>query len=287
MVPTMSEQSRPLPMLLRLLGSSMVETIGSRSRPCILRRLALAPWLRLLVKKAETIGFFQVVNHGVPLELLELLKVAAHHFFGQPAEKKAMYLKEVSPSSMVKYGTSFVPEKEKALEWKDYVSMKFTNDADALEFWPNECKEVALEYIKASTKTVKKLLQALIGNLGVILDDSRLNALIVKTSLGNEEWIEIPPFHGALVINIGDTLQILNNGRYKSAEHGVLTTSVESRVSVPIFNSPLPWVNIGPLPELVACDEVARYREVVFEEYMKSFFSNSHDGKKSLDFAST
>ncbi|KAI3823881.1 hypothetical protein L1987_05326 [Smallanthus sonchifolius] len=223
---------------------------------------------------------------------------------------------------------------EKALEWKDYVSMRYTNDADALEFWPNECKEVALEYIKTSTKMVKKLLQALIGNLGVILDDSRLDALMgfrmvnmnfypaclnpeltvgvgrhsdmgtltvllqdgigglyVKksenTSLGNEEWIEIPPVHGALVINIGDTLQILSNGRYKSAEHRVLTTSVESRVSVPIFNSPLPRVNIGPLPELLARDEVARYREVVFEEYMNNFFSNSHDGKKSLDFAST
>ncbi|KAI5675256.1 hypothetical protein M9H77_06206 [Catharanthus roseus] len=89
---------------------------------------------------AEKFGFFQVVNHGVPLEILESLKVCAHGFFGQEPEAKAIYLKEVSPNSLVKYGTSFVPEK--ALEWKDYVSMAYTNDADALQHWPKQCKKV-------------------------------------------------------------------------------------------------------------------------------------------------
>ncbi|GJU72068.1 2-oxoglutarate (2OG) and Fe(II)-dependent oxygenase superfamily protein [Tanacetum coccineum] len=84
----------------------------------------------------------------------------------------------VSPSPMVKYGTRFIPEKEKALECKDYISMIYTNDDDAFEFWPNECKEVALEYIKTSTEMVKRLLHALMDNLGVKLDDSRLDALM-------------------------------------------------------------------------------------------------------------
>lgn len=93
-----------------------------------------------IARAAETLGFFQVVNHGVPLELLESLKEAAHRFFSQPPEKKAVYLKGLSPTPLVKYGTSFVPEKEKALEWKDYISMTYNNDSDALHFWPNECK---------------------------------------------------------------------------------------------------------------------------------------------------
>lgn len=96
--------------------------------------------VKAIAHAAETLGFFQVVNHGVPLKLLDSLKVSAHQFFSQPAEKKAAYLKAVSPSPIVKYGTSFVPEVEKALEWKDYISMVYTNDSDALEFWPNECK---------------------------------------------------------------------------------------------------------------------------------------------------
>lgn len=91
-------------------------------------------------RAAETVGFFQVVNHGVPLELLAAVKDRAHNFFDQPAEGKAVYLKGVSPSPLVKYGTSFVPEMEKALEWKDYVSMVYTNDTDAQQQWPKECK---------------------------------------------------------------------------------------------------------------------------------------------------
>ena len=94
----------------------------------------------LIAEAAERVGFFQVVNHRVPIEVLESVKSAAHEFFGQAPEKKAVYRKGVSPSPYVKYGTSFVPEKEKALEWKDYVSMVYTSDGEALEFWPNECK---------------------------------------------------------------------------------------------------------------------------------------------------
>ncbi|KAK9056385.1 hypothetical protein SSX86_027475 [Deinandra increscens subsp. villosa] len=293
--------------------------------------------VRSIVHASETLGFFQVVNHGVPLELLESLKVAAHKFFGQPAVKKAVYLKGVSPSPLVKYGTSFVPENEKALEWKDYISMMYTNDVDAREFWPNDLKEVALEYIKTSSEMVQKLLQTLIGNLGVTLDDSRFNELtgltlvnmnfyppcpnpdltvgvgrhsdagmltvLLQDGIGglyvkkgdqsaadstgdNEVWIEIPPAHGALVINIGDSLQILSNGRYISAEHRVRTTDIESRVSVPIFNTPLPEAKIGPFAEVVARDGVARYKEVIYEEYTKSYLEKSLDGKKSLVFAS-
>lgn len=93
-----------------------------------------------ITRAASTLGFFQVVNHGVPVELLETLKEAAHAFFGQSPEKKAAYCKGVSPSPLVKYGTSFVPEKEKALEWKDYVSMIYTSDAEALQQWPQGCK---------------------------------------------------------------------------------------------------------------------------------------------------
>ncbi|XP_076959384.1 scopoletin 8-hydroxylase-like [Bidens hawaiensis] len=288
---------------------------------------------KVITHAAETLGFFQVVNHGVPLELLDSLKAAAHSFFAQPVEKKAVYLKEVSPSPMVYYGTSFVPEKEKALEWRDYVTMPYTNDDDAFKYWPTEFKDVALEYLKTSTEMVKKLQQTLIKSLGVKPDDSRLDELVgfrvvnvnyyptcpspeltvgagrhsdmgmltvllqddigglfVKkgesASLEDEEWIEIPPIHGALVINIGDSLQILSNGRYKSAEHRVRTTSTKSRVSIPLFIAPLPIAKIGPLPELVARDGVSLYRDVAFHEYMDNFFGKSLDGKRSLDCAS-
>ncbi|RVW83467.1 Feruloyl CoA ortho-hydroxylase 1 [Vitis vinifera] len=288
----------------------------------------------LIAEAAERVGFFQVVNHRVPIEVLESVKSVAHEFFGQAPEKKAVYRKGVSPSPYVKYGTSFVPEKEKALEWKDYVSMVYTSDGEALEFWPNECKEVALEYLKASSSMVRRILEVLMEKLGVTLEESRMDGLIglkivnmnfyptcpnpdltvgvarhsdmgmltvllqdgigglyVKmeediTDAGKKgEWVEIPPIPGALIINVGDTLQILSNGKYKSAEHRVRTTSTQSRVSIPIFTLPRPNEKIAPMPQVVERDGVAHYREFVFEEYMNNFFGKAHEGKKSLDFA--
>ncbi|CDP17396.1 unnamed protein product [Coffea canephora] len=286
-----------------------------------------------IVRASETLGFFQVVNHGVPVDLLDSLKDAAHQFFAQPPESKAVFLKGISPSPLVKYGTSFAPDKEKALEWKDYVSMVYTNDSEALEHWPKDCKEMALDYMKSSIKMVRRLLEILFGYLGVEVDDSRVESLLglkmvnmnfypacpnpeltvgvgrhsdmgtftvlLQDGIGGlhvkvendtvegqkEDWLEIPPCPGALVINVGDALQILSNGRYKSAEHRVRTTNKQSRVSIPIFTVPRPTEKIGPLPQLVERDGVAHYKEVIFEDYMNNFFGKAHQGKKSLDFA--
>ena len=53
------------------------------------------------------------------------------------------------------------------------------------------------------------------GMLTVLLQDG-IGGLYVKTegdveaAAGEEEWIQIPPITGALVINIGDTLQVIN-----------------------------------------------------------------------------
>ncbi|KAM2582091.1 hypothetical protein TB1_004273 [Malus domestica] len=237
---------------------------------------------------AEVLGFFQVLNHGMPLELLESLKSSANDFFGQAPENKAAYRKGVSPSPYVKYGTSFVPENEKALEWKDYLSMVYTTDADALNYWPNECKEVALEYLKTSIDMVEKIVKVLITKLGVILEDSKLEALIGLRMVNMNYYPTCPD--PELTVGIGrhsdmGNLTILSNGRYKSAEHRARTKSSQSRVSVPIFTIPKATERIGPLPEVVESYGVARYREVVFEDYMNNFFSIAHNGKKSLDYA--
>ncbi|PSS03170.1 Feruloyl CoA ortho-hydroxylase [Actinidia chinensis var. chinensis] len=126
------------------------------------------------------------------------------------------------------------------------------------------------------------------GLLTILLQDG-ISGLYVKLEQEepeNEgEWMEIPPVPGALVINVGDILQILSNGRYKSAEHRVRTTSTQSRVSIPMFTHPQSTEKIGPLPEVVERDGVARYRELIVEDYVNYFFEKSRKGKKSLDFA--
>ncbi|KAJ4830622.1 hypothetical protein Tsubulata_039363 [Turnera subulata] len=276
---------------------------------------------------AERWGFFQVINHGVPVEVLENVMEATHSFFGLPAEEKRKFLKELSPSNNVRFGTSFSPEAEKALEWKDYLSLLYVSEDEAATLWPHACRDQVLEYMKSCEIVSRKLLQILIKKLNVDeIDESKESLLMGSKRInlnyypicpnpeltvgvgrhsdvstltillqdengglyvrGNkDDWIHVPPVRGSLVINIGDALQIMSNGRYKSIEHRVIANRSKNRISVPIFINPRPSDIICPLPEVLASGEKAVYKQVVYSDYVKHFFRKAHDGKNTIDFA--
>ena len=89
---------------------------------------------------AEKWGFFQIVNHGIPIEVSENVKEATRQFFGLPAEQKNKHSKDNSPTNNVRYGTSFTPKAEKALEWKDFLSLFYVSDDEAAAQWPSACR---------------------------------------------------------------------------------------------------------------------------------------------------
>jgi len=64
-----------------------------------------------------------------------------------------------------------------------------------------------------------------------------------------------------------------------------MTTSTQSRVSIPLFTLPKFTEKIGPLPALVKKDGSADYREILWQDYMDNFYGIAHEGKKTLDFA--
>jgi isopenicillin N synthase-like dioxygenase len=53
----------------------------------------------------------------------------------------------------------------------------------------------------------------------------------------NNEWVDIDPKPGCFVINIGDMLQKMTKGLYKSTPHRVVVTGKE-RYSIPYFYDP-------------------------------------------------
>ncbi|GJW38634.1 feruloyl CoA ortho-hydroxylase 1-like protein [Tanacetum coccineum] len=248
-------------------------------------------------------GFFQIVNHGVPYHVLDDVKDATRKFFALPAEEKLKYSKEKSVTNSIRFGTSFTPEAEKALEWKDYLSLFFVSDDEAATLWPSVCR-TQLGYDKEFSKlVVKKLLMILLNGLNVKeIDEAKESKLMgyvhVSPSLLQDEigglyvrnmdtmkWIHVPPVSGSLVINVGDALQIISNGKYKSVEHRVSANGSSNRISVPIFVNPRPSDVIGPLQELIDSGEKPLYKNVVYSDYVKHFFRKAHDGKATIDFA--
>lgn len=62
-----------------------------------------------------------------------------------------------------------------------------------------------------------------------------------------DEWIAAPPREGMLVVNIGDMLDRLTGGRWRSTPHRVLNAGAADRVSWPLFFDPAFDAAIEPL----------------------------------------
>uniref|UniRef100_A0A803KLV6 Fe2OG dioxygenase domain-containing protein n=1 Tax=Chenopodium quinoa TaxID=63459 RepID=A0A803KLV6_CHEQI len=279
---------------------------------------------RPLCDAAEKWGFFQIINHGIPLEVLENVKRATLAFFALAPEDKRNFLKENSPNSHVRLGTSFIPEAENSLEWKDYLSLFYVSDDAALAI----CRDQLLDYMNKCQVVIKFLLQVLMKGLNsheinekkwsLLSGSKRINlnfypkclkpeltvgvgrrsdvstfTILLQDDIGRlyvqapdgESWVHVPPISGALVINIGDALQIMSNGKYKSIEHRVIANGSKDRVSIPLFVNPKPNEVIGPLKEvLVQSDEKPKYRKVLYSDYTLYFYKKAHDGKGILDY---
>jgi len=85
-----------------------------------------------------------------------------------------------------------------------------------------------------------------------LLAQDHLGGLQVKTPRG---WIEAPPIEGTLVCNIGDMLDRLTGGEYRSTPHRAKNVSGQDRLSFPFFFDPDFDAEIKPLPNRAIADD--------------------------------
>ncbi|KAL1805877.1 hypothetical protein ACET3Z_028945 [Daucus carota] len=154
-----------------------------------------------IAEAAEKWGFFQIVNHGVPVEVLENVKVAARRFFELPVEEKIKYTQENSPLKAVRLTTSFIPKADKVLEWKDYLSLFYVSDDESSKYWPAACKNEAMEFMNKSEFVIKWLLKVLMQRLNVEDLDSK-ESLLMGSRRINLNYYPICP-NPELAIGVG------------------------------------------------------------------------------------
>jgi isopenicillin N synthase-like dioxygenase len=94
------------------------------------------------------------------------------------------------------------------------------------------------------------------GLLTLLLQDDN-GGLQVHTPDG---WIDAPPLPNTFVCNIGDMLERLTNGWYRSTPHRVRNTSGRDRLSFPFFFDPDFSATVPPLPARAAVTSDGRRR---------------------------
>ncbi|KAF8666539.1 hypothetical protein HU200_053660 [Digitaria exilis] len=95
-------------------------------------------------------------------------------------------------------------------------------------------------------------------------------------------WIPVNPQPKSLLVNVGDFLEIMTNGKYKSIEHRVTINSHMERLSISAFNNPKIDGVVSPV---LGSNEKTLYKTVGVADYLKHNLSNKLDGKRALDYA--
>jgi isopenicillin N synthase-like dioxygenase len=65
---------------------------------------------------------------------------------------------------------------------------------------------------------------------------------------GPDGWIAAPPIPGTFVVNLGDMLERMTDGRYRSTPHRVRNTGRRDRLSLPLFLDPAWDADVQPVP---------------------------------------
>ncbi|MEN6544028.1 2-oxoglutarate and iron-dependent oxygenase domain-containing protein [Parvibaculum sp.] len=81
------------------------------------------------------------------------------------------------------------------------------------------------------------------------------------------KWIDAPPVPGAFVINIGDMLEAMTNGRFIATAHRVRRVAYE-RYSFPLFCSVDYDTVVEPLPQFVGVDAARTYPAYVAGDHL-------------------
>ncbi|CAL1359040.1 unnamed protein product [Linum trigynum] len=94
-----------------------------------------------------------------------------------------------------------------------------------------------------------------------LLQDGEVEGLQV---LKDEQWFRVPIVADALVLHVGDHLEIMSNGEFKSPVHRVVLNPERQRMSVVIASFPEEGRQIEPLEGLVSGERPRLYRQVKY-----------------------
>nr|XP_043635269.1 hyoscyamine 6-dioxygenase-like [Erigeron canadensis] len=268
-----------------------------------------------ILKACQEFGLFQVINHGVSDDMMADIMVLYNEFFNMPVEDKLGVYAEKSGKGCTLYTSGLDYAKEKVHYWKDTLKHGCHPLEEHTPSWPDKPTRYREEVGRYSIEVRKmgfKILdligeglglskghfqelghdQAMVNNYYPLCPDPSLAMGIgshtdpnLITFLQQDQyglqlqkdgkWLGIEPIPNAFVVNLGYQLQIISNGKLRSAQHRVVTNSTAARTSIGTFFGPgqnYPAL-IEPAKELVTSSSPQMFKSYLLKEFMADYFA--------------
>ncbi|CAN6207416.1 unnamed protein product [Urochloa humidicola] len=264
--------------------------------------------LSLLHNACAQWGFFWLENHGVNEDLMNKMKGLVNKHYEQDMEK-SFYSSEMAKilgyekvSSNVDWECSFM-----------YRHQPKSNSHDIPELLRTTVSEYAEEVIKLAEQLAAAMSENLgldkdyikkafakpsvgikvakyprcshpehvmglrehtdAGGIILLIQDELVPGL---EFLKDGKWIPVPPTEGnRIFVNLGDQIEVMSNGTYKSICHRVLPNKNGSRLSIATFYNPGADAIICPAPKLTY---PSQYR---FQDYLNFYSTTKFTDKES------
>ncbi|KAK6151688.1 hypothetical protein DH2020_014323 [Rehmannia glutinosa] len=111
-----------------------------------------------------------------------------------------------------------------------------------------------------------------------LLQDKQVEGL---QTLKDGQWYRVPIIPNAMVVNVGDQVEIMSNGIFKSPIHRVVTNPNKERITIAIFCTPDATSEVGPAEGLIDEERPKLFNSVV--DYTGNYFKSFQTGKRPID----
>ncbi|CAN6885100.1 1-aminocyclopropane-1-carboxylate oxidase 3-like [Brassica napus] len=264
--------------------------------------------MALIDDACQNWGFFELLNHGIPYDLMDNIERMTKEHYKQFMEHK---FKEMLRSK----GLDTLETEVEDIDWESTFFLHHLPQTNLYDI-PNmsdEYRTAMKDFGKRLENLAEELLDLLCENLGLekgylkkvfrgtkgptfgtkvsnyppcpnpemikglrahtdagglilLFQDDKVSGLQL---LKDGDWVDVPPLKHSIVINLGDQLEVITNGRYKSIMHRVMTQKEGNRMSIASFYNPGSDAEISPAHSLV--DKESEYPSFVFDDYMKLY----------------